>query len=100
MAPGGATGWFLPLINYHWTPGRQRQARSLRAGCQLRGRKISHGLGRFTGLAIYRLPLRLEHVAHRPVAVGEGTLYLQGVPAAASAGDLQPEWHPAANGEK
>jgi arylsulfatase len=19
MAPGGATGWFLPLINYHWT---------------------------------------------------------------------------------
>jgi arylsulfatase len=19
MAPGGATGWFLPLVNYHWT---------------------------------------------------------------------------------
>ena len=19
MAPGGAAGWFLPLINYHWT---------------------------------------------------------------------------------
>ena len=19
MAPGGGTGWFLPLINYHWT---------------------------------------------------------------------------------
>jgi len=19
MAPGGASGWFLPLVNYHWT---------------------------------------------------------------------------------
>jgi len=19
MAPGGATGWFLPLVNFHWT---------------------------------------------------------------------------------
>ena len=57
MAPGGASGWFLPLVNYHWTFGRQCQARSLRADCQLRGRKVSHGAGRYTRLAKYCLPV-------------------------------------------
>ncbi len=36
-----------------------------------------------------RLPLRLEHAADRPATVGERTLFVQGVPAIAGAGDLQ-----------
>ena len=50
--------------------------------------------------SVLRLFVRLELAAHRPIAVGEGTLFLQGVPAAASSGNLQPGRHPQANGEE
>ena len=43
-----------------------------------------------------RLPVRLEHAADRPAVVGEAPHVLQGVPAAAGAGDLQPGWDPEA----
>ena len=45
MAPGGATGWFLPLVNFHWTLGRQHQARPLRADGRLRESKSAMELG-------------------------------------------------------
>ena len=76
-------------------PGRERQARSVRAGRRLRGRKVSHGAGRHARLPIDRLFVRLEHAADRPAAVGAGTGVLREVPAAATAGDLQPERHSA-----
>jgi arylsulfatase A-like enzyme len=96
MAPGGVrlvpAARQLPL-----DLGRQRQARSLRAGCQLRGRKVGHGAGRYTRLPIDRIFVRLEHAADRPAALGAGVGILRKVPAAATGGDLQPERHSAGN---
>ena len=49
-----------------------------------------YGSGRRSRWTGHRLHLRLEHAAHRPVAVAEGTRDLQGVPADAGSGELQP----------
>ena len=57
MAEGGATGWFMPLINYHWTLGRQHQARSVRTNCRLQRIEVGHGVGRRAGFPNYRLSL-------------------------------------------
>ena len=97
MAEGGATGWFLPLVNYHWTLGRQHQARSFRADGRLRDVKVSHGVGRLARLAIDRLFVRLEHAANRPAALGGGVGVLRKVPTVTSARDLQPQRHSGGN---
>ena len=99
MAPGGASGWFLPLVNYHWTLVGNIKRDPFEQTISFSDSKSAMALGGTLAAPSYRLPVRLEHAAHRPVVVDEGTLVLQGVPAAAGAGDLQPGWHPEANGE-
>ena len=75
MAPGGASGWFLPLVNYHWTlvgtSSATRSSRRSASGTQSRPCPWAVRLAS----PVYRLPVRLEHAAHRPAAVGEGTRY-------------------------
>ena len=69
--------------------GPEHQARPVRAGCRHRP-EDGDGLGWCTWRPAYGLSVRLEHAAHRPAIVGEAPHVLQGVPAAAGAGDLQP----------
>ena len=47
-------------------------------------------VGGALAVALHRLHLRLEHAADRPDAVAEGAGILQGVPADAGSGELQP----------
>ena len=70
-------------------PGRQHQARSVRDLGRLSSQD-AHGPGRRNRLSLHRLHLRLEHAADRPGAVAEGAGILQGVPADAGPGELQP----------
>ena len=79
------------LVPLHLGP--EHQARSLRAG----GRHEPEdgvGLWRCARRPGDRLPVRLEHAADRPAAVGEGAGVVRDVPAAAGARDLQPQWDP------
>ena len=100
MAPGRSDRLVPAAGQLSLDPCGQHQARPLRADGKLLGLEVGHVPGWRTCLPNHRLPVRLEHAAHRPAAVDEGTLYLQGVPAAASAGDLQPRRHPEANGKQ
>ena len=78
MAEGGATGWFMPLVNYHWTLVENIKRDPFEQTGRLWGSEVSHGLRRSTWRAKHRLYVRLEHAADRPAVVGEGTLFLQG----------------------
>ena len=79
-------------------PGPEHQARSVRAGGRHRA-EDGDGPGRRARRPGDRLPVRLEHAADRPAAVGEAARVLQGVPAAAGAGELQPQRDPGAGEE-
>ena len=74
MAPGGAAGWFMPLVNYHWTLVANIKRDPFEQTVGFGDAKSAMELGRHTRLASYRLSVRLEHAADRPAAVGEGTL--------------------------
>ena len=93
MTAPGAAGWVVPLTAFHWTKSRTSSAiRSSRlSGSETQ--KSSLALGGRIGWPGHRLYLRLEHVAHRPAAVGEGAHVVQDVPTSAGAGDLQSGWH-------
>ena len=77
--------------------GRQHQARSLRDRRRVGRPEIRDVNRRRTRFAEHRLSLRLEHAAPRPAAVDEGADVVQGVPAAAGPGDLQPRRHHCGN---
>ena len=70
-------------------PGRQHQARSVRDLGRLSDQDTC-GPWLARSRPLDRLHLRLEHAADRPGAVAEGAGILQGVPADAVAGELQP----------
>ena len=70
-------------------PGRQHQARSLR-NVHRGSAEDPLRYGRRSCRTSDRLCLRLEHAAHRPGAVAEGTRDLRSVPADAGSGELQP----------
>ena len=89
MAQGGAEGWIQPLIPYHFTlvQNIKRDPFEQAVGPN---QKTAMGLG---GALAARdcIPLRLEHAADRPTALGEGADVVQDVPAAAGTRDLQPQ---------
>ena len=93
MSQPGAEGWIMPLIPFHWTlvQNIKRDPFEQSVG---RGSAKRDELGRCAGWPGDRVSLRLEHAADWPALVGERTHVLQDVPAAASAGDLQPRRHP------
>ena len=70
--------------------GAEHQARSVRAGGRHRPEDGDEH-GRCARRPGDRLPVRLEHAADRPAALDEAPGDLREVPAAASAGELQPE---------
>ena len=74
MAPGGAAGWFMPLITYHWTLVGNIKRDPFEQTISFSDSKSAMALGRCACRPSYRLSVRLEHAAHRPAAVGEGTL--------------------------
>ena len=78
--------------------GPEHQARSVRAGGRHRP-EDGHEPRRRAGRAADGLPVRLEHAADRPAAVGKASRVVQGVPAAAGAGNLQPQRHPGSDEE-
>ena len=98
MSQPGAAGWFLPLIPFHWTlvQNIKRDPFEQAVGIDAEDGDEPWRCARRPG---DRLSVRLEHAADRPAAVAEGTRVVQGVPAAAGAGDLQPQWDPGADEE-
>ena len=95
MAQPGAEGWIMPLIPFHWTLV-QNIKRDPFEQCGRRGSTERHEHGRCAGWPGDRVSIRLEHAADWPALVGERTHVVQEVPAAASAGDLQPGCDPEA----
>ena len=75
MAPGGAAGWFLPLVNYHWTLVGNIKRDPFEQTVSFGDAKSAMALGG-TWLPIDRIPVRLEHAADRPGTLDERTLYL------------------------
>ena len=95
--PGGLSMGVMPVP---LDPGRQHQARSLRARCRLRRRSLLMALGGALGA-----PATAYIYDWNMLPIGqllwEKELYVvQGVPAAAGAGDLQPERHPGSRSKK
>ena len=68
MVSDDPAGFIAGVMPYSLGPGRQHQARSLR-DVHRSAVQDPHGYGRHSGRTLYRLPLRLEHAAHRSVAV-------------------------------
>ena len=98
MVPDTGTGGLYRGHHLSLDPDCQHQARSLRADGRRR-REVVAGLCRFAWLAKHRLSLRLEYPADRPAALGKGADVVQGIPADAGAGNLQPRRHPQGNAE-
>ena len=71
--------------------GPEHQARSVRAGGRHRP-EVGDEPWRRARRPDDRLPIRLEHAAHRPAVVDGAPPVVREVPAAAGAGDLQPQW--------
>ena len=93
------TGAMLGKTTYSWTMVDNIKRDPFEIAGGLDDIKIRAGGRRCTCLPEHRLSLRLEHAAPRPVVVGERAHVVQGVPAAAGAGDLQPERHPCGDEE-
>ena len=72
--------------------GAEHQARSVRAVGRHRP-EIGHEPGRCTRRPDDRLPVRLEHAAHRPAAVAGASAVVREVPPAAGSRNLQPQRH-------
>ena len=88
MSQPGADGWILPLVPFHLTlvQNIKRDPFEQAVG---ESQKTVLGFGGALAGPVTAYPLRLEHAAHRPATLGERTLFIQGVPAVAGAGDLQ-----------
>ena len=71
-------------------PGAEHQARSVRAG-GWHGPEDGNELGWCARRSHDRLPVRLEHAAHRPAVVDAASDVVREVPAAAGSGELQPQ---------
>ncbi len=71
MANGGATGWFLPLVNYHWTQVDNIKRDPFEQAMGFGTAKTGAALGGQLGSPVLRLFVRLELAAHRPIAVGQ-----------------------------
>ena len=92
MSQPGATGWLMPLTNFHWTMVQNIKRDPFEQSVGV-DQKSATSLGGALGSPRHCLPVRLEHAAHRPAAVGERTRVVREVPASSSAGDLQPQWN-------
>ena len=89
MVSDNRDGLYCRSASLSLGPGRQHQARPVRDLDRF-AIQDAHGPGRRNRLPFYRLHLRLEHAAHRPGALAEGTRDLYCVPAASGPGELQP----------
>src|SRR5262249_36764303 len=87
-------GWLDPAaypVPLHSRP--EHQTRSLRAG-RWHEREVGVCNGRFARCPCDRVPVRLEHAAHRPAAVAEALGDVREVSAAPACRELQPHQHP------
>ena len=96
----GAPGWFLPLVNYHWTLVGNVKRDPFEQTISFSDSKSAMALGGALGS-----PNTAYLYAWNMLPIGqllwdEGTLHIQGLSATASAGNLQPERHPEANGKQ
>ena len=98
MSQPGPAGWIMPLIPFHFTLVQNIKRDPFEQAVGDRP-EVGHEHGRCARRADDRLPVRLEHAADRPAAVGEAPAVLREVPAAAGAGELQPQRHPGAGEE-
>ena len=98
MVSDAPAGFISGVLPFHWAQvvNIKRDPFETSIGSQY---KTLHGFGWLNRLSVHRLRLRLEHAANRPGAVAEGAGILQGVPADAGPGELQPRSGPAADQE-
>ena len=89
MVSDAPSGFILGALPFHWAlvVNIKRDPFETSIGPQS---KTLMGHRRHDRLSLHRLHLRLEHAADRPGAVAEGAGILQGVPADAVPGELQP----------
>ena len=89
MVSDNVQGFIAGVQPYHWAQvvNIKRDPFETSIGSQVQD---AHGPRGRHRLALHRLHLRLEYAADRPGAVAEGAGILQGVPADAGPGELQP----------
>ena len=87
MVSQSPEGFIAGALPYHWAQVANIKRDPFETSVGDRPKTIL-GLGRRSRWTGHRVPLRLEHAAHRPSAVAEGTRDLQGVPADAGPGEL------------
>ena len=90
MSQPGPAGWILPLIPFHFTLVQNIKRDPFEQAVGI-DQKIGHEPGRCAWRPDDRLPVRLEHAAHRPATVARAPAVVREVPAAAEAGVLQPQ---------
>ena len=98
MSQPGPAGWILPLVPFHFTLVQNIKRDPFEQAVGI-DQKSAMSLGGALGGPVTAFHVRLEHAAHRPAAVAEGAGVVRKVPAAAGAGDLQPQWDPGAGQE-
>ena len=92
MSQPGPSGWILPLMPFHFTLVQNIKRDPFEQAVGNRP-EDGHGHWRCARRPGDCVSVRLEHVAHRPATVAEGTAVVRNVPAAAGSRDLQPQWH-------
>ena len=98
MVSDAPAGFISGVLPFHWAQvvNIKRDPFETSIGSQY---KTLLGIGWLDRLSVHRLHLQLEHAANRPGAVAEGASSLQGVPANAGPGELQPRTGDAADQE-
>ena len=100
MAQPGAAGWFMPLVNYHWTMVQNIKRDPFE---QAVGSGPEDGHGPWRCSSAHRVTAYLYDWNMLPIGQQLWKKELdvvREVPAAAGAGDLQPQWHPEADQEQ
>ena len=94
MAQGGAAGWLMPLVNYHWTLVQNIKRDPFEQAVVPGDSKTAAGLGGQLGApsTAYLYDWNMLPIGQ---LLWEKELHVvREVPAAAGAGDLQPQRHP------
>ena len=90
MSQPGPAGWIMPLVPFHFTLVQNIKRDPFEQAVGSRP-EVGHEPGRCARCSDDRLPVRLEHAAHRSAVVAGAPAIVREVPAAAGARELQPQ---------
>ena len=90
MSQPGPAGWIMPLVPFHFTLVQNIKRDPFEQAVGY-GSEVGHESGRGTRCSHDRLPIRLEHAAHRSAAVDAALDVIRKVPASSGSCVLQPQ---------